>query len=105
MDALPAADKTPIAAFLLGGIDKAREPQKRDRQFSSVRHGDDQLLVSHDYVDGRRVYHRSFSALAVRAKRTVYAKSRKRYSGADAVLSDGKYCIGSTGAEFFRISK
>jgi autotransporter passenger strand-loop-strand repeat protein len=27
------------------------------------------------------------------------------YSGADAVLSEGRYCIGSTGAEFLRISK
>src|SRR5712672_2739136 len=29
----------------------------------------------------------------------------KDYNGADAVLSDGRYCIGSTGAEFLRISK
>src|SRR5215471_12369574 len=27
------------------------------------------------------------------------------HNGADAVLSDGRYCIGSTGAEFLRISK
>jgi hypothetical protein len=27
------------------------------------------------------------------------------HNGADAVLSEGRYCMGSTGAEFLRISK